>query len=870
MKSPIRWGRRKTPLRKEPNSLTKVTVTNQASNDDDALGKADSCDATDCVASDGSVLTGETSHRYWMRVAVDPPEWTPQNTEPSQSVDVQRSAYDGEVSRSTRHSSNLAYQSNDSQLFASTSTNSGSCIFRGSHPRADDTSGIFAANSDTPSNVYYGGDVTPVSSGSGRNERIPRPATMQESNESALKPTDNLKISYTSSSTSTSSSSSNSSSSMPPPGFALPRKEICDTIKYHHKLGKILSKLALDPDMKSMDDNGVSGAKLPLDVSTNQRENRTNNSFPLNGLQYTDSVHKLENILSKLVLDKEMKPMDDNGGNDAKLSLCASTSREILSNNSSPLNGLRYTDSLDESGASKQRIIRPLNPRICKKKKETPNLVAQWVFNFENVVNQDVDLERAFSMESAFFSDFSSSHCSSNTDRAKKLEEHLSFLENHVINQISSFDASPTDAWPAASPTSCCHGDWDSNNTSSDASFFPEIDALRSPSICTPAQVMSRDAADMVPPHVSSMACKNSLSPMNVTSLVKTGSIGDLESTEFSTSKQEEVVNDSNCVDNHGLLHQQGFENACCNLVRDLQRIKDETAAVMMEVKDEIRTDIKKTIDEQMQQHHSRIKVEVSAMSERLENAAQAAIKAMENSQTFKENEIPQPSSSSFPRKRLQSPSLLRHSTDMSSYDSKTPDATASINVINCEVLLKQLDKSLLSMEASILDKLTAQINKDADRQQRAIEVMIEEKVSKVIAGSNLEMNMAVQAVKAETERVSKLALRDRTPPPVRTPPRTGIVRSQSSISPIRPARNFSSSKCSGGDKSWIKGNSSSVIKDAKEGPQKSLEDSFTETMNVIDEFVADCDDIVNDFDKIAFRMQDTNISLDSDSDNEV
>ena len=50
----------------------------------------------------------------------------------------------------------------------------------------------------------------------------------------------------------------------------------------------------------------------------------------------------------------------------------------------------------------------------------------------------------------------------------------------------------------------------------------------------------------------------------------------------------------------------------------------------------------------------------------------------------------------------------------------------------------------------------------------------------------------------------------------------------------------------------------------------KETNPSFTETMNVIDEFVADCDDIVNDFDKIAFRMQDGNDSSDSEFDSEV
>ena len=300
---------------------------------------------------------------------------------------------------------------------------------------------------------------------------------------------------------------------------------------------------------------------------------------------------------------------------------------------------------------------------------------------------------------------------------------------------------------------------------------------------------------------------------------------------------------------------------------------------MMKEVKNQIRNDIGETLDKQMQQHRFRLKLEVSELSERLENATQATIKAMQTYQTDKENESPQSSlrrkaSSPFPRKQLQSPASLRHSTDSSTFFGKAPITPATENVINSEVLLKELQKSFVSMEARIFDKLTAHMDKDAIRQQHAIEEIIEEKVSKVIAGSNLEMKLAVQAVKAETERVSKMALRVRTPPTDRTPPRIGFSKNQTGfISPIRQApfpRNFSSAKSIGADKSWIRGISSSVIKDAEEGPQKSLEDSFTETMNVIDEFVADCDDLVSDFDIIASRMQDGNVSFDSDLDPEI
>jgi hypothetical protein len=330
-------------------------------------------------------------------------------------------------------------------------------------------------------------------------------------------------------------------------------------------------------------------------------------------------------------------------------------------------------------------------------------------------------------------------------------------------------------------------------------------------------------------------------------------------------------IDDDN--DDDGFIHQQGLDNACRELVEDLRRIKDETTSMMKEIKNEIRYDIVETVDKQMQQHRSRLKFEVSELSERLESATQATIKAMQTHQTDKENESPQCSlrtkaSSPFPRKQLQSPASLRHSTDSSTFFSKAPITPATENVINSEVLLKELQKSFVSMEARIFDKFTAHMDKDAIRQQHAIEEIIEEKVSKVIAGSNLEMKLAVQAVKAETERVSKMVMRDRTPPTDRTPPRSLSKNQTGFVSPIRQApfpRNVRSSKSIGADKSWIRGISSSVIKDAEEAPQKSLEDSFTETMNAIDEFVADCDDLVSDFDKIASRMQDGNVSFDSD-----
>ena len=388
---------------------------------------------------------------------------------------------------------------------------------------------------------------------------------------------------------------------------------------------------------------------------------------------------------------------------------------------------------------------------------------------------------------------------------------------------------------------------------------------------------VGQDAADAVPSLGSPAACNSALPPLYSVSPPITpigiGFIDRLESVKISTSRQEvKSIDDDN--DDDGFIHQQGLDNACRELVEDLRRIKDETASMMKEIKNEIRYDIEETVDKQMQQHRSRLKFDVSELSERLESATQATIKAMQTHQTDTENENPQYSLrmkalSPFPRKQLQSPVSLRHSNDSCAFFSKAPITPATENVINSEVLLKELQKSFVSMEARIFDKFTAHMDKDAIRQQHAIEEIIEEKVSKVIAGSNLEMKLAVQAVKAETERVSKMVMRDRTPPTDRTPPRICLSKNQRCfISPIGQAPfpiNGRSSKSIGADKTWIRGISSSVIKDAEECPWKILEDNFTETMNAIDEFVADCDDLVSDFDKIASRMQDGNVSFDLD-----
>jgi hypothetical protein len=168
-------------------------------------------------------------------------------------------------------------------------------------------------------------------------------------------------------------------------------------------------------------------------------------------------------------------------------------------------------------------------------------------------------------------------------------------------------------------------------------------------------------------------------------------------------------------------------------------------------------------------------------------------------------------------------------------------------------------------METSMMQKLTAQMEKDASQQRQALEDIIEEKVSKALEGTCLKVNMAVQEVKRETERVTKLAARDRTPG--RTPPR---ARTPRRTPPVRTPLRIKTPPCGGdsdGGARGVCGGSAATPERVPDANTTSIEDSFAETMRVIDDFVGDCDDIANDFDKIVFRMQDADVPSDPDCD---
>ena len=277
-----------------------------------------------------------------------------------------------------------------------------------------------------------------------------------------------------------------------------------------------------------------------------------------------------------------------------------------------------------------------------------------------------------------------------------------------------------------------------------------------------------------------------------------------------------------------------------------MRRVKDETATMMAEMNDKIRCDMKNTMEKEMGQHRLALKVSVLEMSKRLENVIETKF--------GKENKHPQLTPSRLDSTRL--------SPQASSENKIPPSTPAQTNNMDSEALLKTLEKSFRSMEASIMDKIATQIDKDALQQRQAIEEIIEERVAKVVEGASLEIKLAAREMTRESERLAKTELREnRTPPrdrsrtpPRRTPPREKTPPRSASVKKLGFATSGKSN-----DYSWLEMD--------KEEKSTSLEDTFAETMRAIDEFVDDCDDLADDFDKIAFRMQDTDIASDADCD---
>ena len=109
------------------------------------------------------------------------------------------------------------------------------------------------------------------------------------------------------------------------------------------------------------------------------------------------------------------------------------------------------------------------------------------------------------------------------------------------------------------------------------------------------------------------------------------------------------------------------------------------------------------------------------------------------------------------------------------------------------------------------------------------MEAMLDAKLANAMAGANVELNLAVHEVKKEGERLSKLALREQ----------------ENSI----PSPKHQTSK---------KHHETWNLETAEELDCENarINESFAEAMQTIDDFMYDCDNLANEFDSIAFRME--------------
>ena len=325
-----------------------------------------------------------------------------------------------------------------------------------------------------------------------------------------------------------------------------------------------------------------------------------------------------------------------------------------------------------------------------------------------------------------------------------------------------------------------------------------------------------------------------------------------------------------------------------------MKRTTEETVAMMKELQGKLMSDLKKTMEKETESHCSKIKLALSEMKHctqivalRNDNDAQNCPQhgnqiwsdlrpqqlqaSMDNDKVEKENEQPPCSSSDqhtsegnqYDWMKFSSSFLRKRSQFMSAPETTktppcmkgSPQTPAPQYSTDFGALVKEIERSLTSMESSILKKISLQMEKDALHQRKVLEDIIEEKVTQVIAGANLELQLGMQEVRNEISRASKISSHRRVPS-------NGSMQNNGFISPIRYS---TPNRC---PTVITKSNnicrSPQMIRMPEEPNNKSLEDSFAETMSMIDDFVIDCDVIVNDFDKIASRMQDSHPDIDS------
>ena len=348
-----------------------------------------------------------------------------------------------------------------------------------------------------------------------------------------------------------------------------------------------------------------------------------------------------------------------------------------------------------------------------------------------------------------------------------------------------------------------------------DHTFFPTVEDLRSPP--------SNNAL------LKSEECFSSTGPTYP--LLKTPDVDFQDDNLFSPPGTPACLHTKHaCIDVFPSSHDQSrlaINEAI--LLKGIAQIKEETSIMLKGMESKLKIDLKELMETELVKNKSHI-------------ASQSLPPAGHEESTFSKSMARFSSSSSSDRNVM----------------TPQPQRTTMSSPIDRNVLSEILQKSLNSMESSILDKITlhmdTELRRDSMQQYEYLDELIDEKVTQVVAGQNLELQMGL----GEIKRAMRSAA-------VQVAPKQALecTSLDSNNGALTPKHYFTPAKCKGNDSPSSDIEELPIRALAKEPSIRELEDSFAETMKVIDDFVADCDHLVGDFDKIAFRMEDSSVAGD-------
>lgn len=571
-----------------------------------------------------------------------------------------------------------------------------------------------------------------------------------------------------------SNSSSTDEGSMPPPNFVLPRREVVEAITYHRKLGKALSKLALNNDVNdpSLTCSSVTG------MST------------------------LESLSEDSFVDRK------GGGG---------------------------MDHLGRLGATSNRNRNEDDNRGGQNNSSTTTTQHHVTFSHPLTLPSPIHaIVQSFSNDSR--STISGSSNGSGDSKSSAFEQHVAFLgglEDH-IQKFSFGVKGASDEMDMQLEIS--DSEMMISNEAYDT-FFPTSEDLRSPPSCVSSFTFDHDTRDVdttIPPLLFDPMASKVLTSTCLQSPPNT------PVATLAPSNYKQSNNFTRCSFDGG------------EILVSMERIKNETAVKMKELQDKMKSELKEAIAKET----DKIKLAMTESSKREEKESERASPTPSTQQQAKST-----SSVSHIRSQFSSP-----------WKPSTPQPSVKEETTECGAILKELQASLRTMESSIIEKIASRMSMDATQHHEVLDDIIEEKVTRVMAGANLEMQLAIQEVKKEMERATKIALQ--TQQAMRT---TSTVSCSNVNAYANPVRYPLPNQCSPARHSTPNSNSSCILLDSpfstssshgggEEGDlrskKKTLENSFADTMRVIDDFVMDCDDIANDFDKLAFRMEDSDVDV--------